>query len=150
MKNQAVKAFVAVLLIALFAVPMNAFAVTRGTVPYHFTFSDEVTVKQGPFAQKNDSEQNWYVSLHDYNTEYGVYNTVSNSNLLGIRLKKLGNIDGYDHNNIGGYHLHWGTNNYMHPYLYYATTDMTFYMNAKKDDTSTSTATLYASGNFTP
>ncbi len=117
-------AFVVSLLIATFVVPMNAFAATRGTAPYHFTFSDEVTLKDGPYAQKNDLEQSWFVSIHDYNEEYGVYNTVSNSNLLGIRLKKLGNIDGYDHNNIGGYHLHWGATNYMHPYLYYANKDI--------------------------
>lgn len=149
MKRNIVRPLIAVLLLVMSVLPVNAFA--KGTTPYAYSFSDDQAIMQSDYSTKNDTEQYWYVSIHAYNPKYQVNNNVSSTNILGVRMKKLGNIDGYDHNNIGSYEIFKGIGNYPKiPYLYYATTDMFLYINRKKDNRSTSSATLYASGNFTP
>lgn len=150
--SKTVMLFLALILCTMCVVPTVAYAdIFEGNTPYKFVFADDVTTDLSEhMAHKRDDEQNWYISIHSYNETFGRYNTVSATNIFGARLNKVGNISGTTHNNIGGYRLHTQYKTYQWGYLYPATRDMTFFIGAKKDDTSSSNATLYVSGKYCP
>lgn len=138
-KNKILRAIIALTLLIAICIPVTAFAASPN---YDFSFRfTNLANKTTDSYQKGDTEQNWYVSLYDNDT-----NNMSSKNILGLRMNRNGSY-------ISDYHTF---SNYVTSYQLPYDDDVTVYstdwvyMGAKKDSTSTSTAALVISGKFNP
>jgi hypothetical protein len=110
--------------------------------PYSFNFANVVDSSRTGLYSKSDLEQHWYLSTYNY-----VGNTLSSSNILGVRMHDTAHI-GY----VSNYHTvaSYTTNLCFDYTTQVSNVNNQFYMGAKKDDSSTSGAALTISGQFCP
>lgn len=137
-KNKTICAIIALTLIIAITIPVTALAVSPN---YAFSFEfDDLYNHFEPKHEKGDSEQRWYVTLHN-NGE----NNMSSANILGLKMNRNTN------NVVDVYHTF---SNYVsnYPVDYKATVyeDDLMYLGAKKDSESTSSAALIISGLYNP
>lgn len=132
----------ALLLVVMALGSMTAMAANHD---FSFTFrnlSNQTTENMN----KSDDEQNWYVSLDTKNKDTGVANTMSDTNILGLRM----NSD-TTRSYVSKYHTFSNyVTSYKLAYTSEVTTSTDLYMGAKKDSSSTSSATLTISGRVCP
>lgn len=119
--------------------PVCAFAANH---PYSFTFENVTDTTRTGLYSKSDSDQHWYLSTYNY-----AENTLSSRNVLGVRMHDTAHT-GY----VSNYHTITDYSTYL---CYDYTTEVSnvdnkFYLGAKKDDSSTSSAALTISGQFCP
>lgn len=117
------------------------------TLWFKFYFADDkTTTAYENTAKKADNEQNWYLTLNNYNVETGATNsTLSTTNIFGCKLHRTysDNVDIY--RTYKGY--------VTAKKIAYQTTVSkgdTMRLHGKKDNTSTSTKGLRVYGKYTP
>jgi hypothetical protein len=127
-----------------------ALAVSMSVVAYatnynwDFVFTNTATTSNTPTVSKGDSEQNWYISIDSTNPS-GRVNTLSSTNKLGVRANFGGGGFASIYVILNSY-----VSGYSTPYTSTVTAQSQIFMGAKKDDSSTSSASLYVSGRWNP
>lgn len=137
--KKALSIMVALILVVASLAPISAMAINR---PFNFEFNSTIGNKYTDNYTKSDSDQHWYVRV--YNN--GI-NNVSSANILGVKmhhLQSVGYVSNYE--TITDYVSH--TFNYTTSVPY--SNEDYFFMGAKKDSDSTSSATLIVTGVFCP
>lgn len=123
----------------LFGMMMTVSSVSADTISYNWTFTSTRLTKFATPGYKNDSEQNYYITISSGN--------ISSSNVFGASIRDL-NTDAF----MAKYRTHTSLK-YSMPYEYdqgrYANTQEPYQMRGKKDDSSTSSANLTVSGKIT-
>ena len=123
----------------LFGMMITAASVSADTISYNWTFTSTRPTKFATPGFKNDSEQNYYITISSGN--------ISASNVFGASIRDL-NTEAY----MARYRTHVSLK-YSVPYGYdqgrYANTEEPYQMRGKKDDSSTSSANLTVSGKIT-
>ncbi len=136
------KVFLAVMCLAATVGTQTAFA---ANTPYSFTFSSINNVQNSANGTKDDNDSNWYITLDRTNASTGVSNTLSSSNIFGVKIHRTVS------DTVGTYATF---SNYVSSYgLKYASSVKTgdnMYLKGQKDDASTSSAALRISGRFAP
>lgn len=133
------------LAIALFVVTMlSTGSALAENHDYAFAFTNVTTTRPTESFAKSDNDQNWYISL-DYGDPSGMTNTLSSSNILGVRARKSTTTAASAYYTFSSY-----VSGYPMPYTTSVSTGTSIYMAAKKDNTSTSSATLFISGRWAP
>lgn len=112
---------------------------------FSFSFSNTTTTKYTSYYAKSDNSQYWYITLDKTNASTGVSNTMSSSNIFGCKMHRS-----YS-DSVDVYHTF---SNYVTSYgIKYQTTvykDDNMRLAGKKDNTSSSSATLRISGRIAP
>lgn len=145
--NFVTKTVVILVLVAMCLIPLAAQATFW---PYDFTFSDVISPDiQTPPRAKSDDDTNWWIRIYDN----GV-NTISSTNVLGVRMNFSLNADGSQRSFASAYrtfnsYMAPGTE-YPIPYIYTVQKNNLMVLGAKKDDTSTSSMVLRVSGKYAP
>lgn len=145
--NVVTKTVVIIVLVAMCLIPLAAQA---SFWRYSFVFTDEVTNKiQTPPRAKSDNDTNWWIRIYNNG-----YNTLSSTNVLGVRMNFSLNADGSERSFASAYrtfnsYMAPGTE-YPIPYIYTVKKNDLMVLGAKKDDSSTSTAVLRVSGEYAP
>ena len=134
-------------LVAMCLIPLAAQATFW---PYDFTFYDEIAQDiQTPPRAKSDNDTNWWIRIYDN----GV-NTISRTNVLGVRMNFSLNADGSERSFASAYrtfnsYMDPGTE-YPIPYIYTVQKGNLMVLGAKKDNSSTSSNVLYVEGQYAP
>lgn len=145
--NVVTKTVVILVLVAMCLIPLAAQATFW---PYDFTFYDVIAQDiQTPPRAKSDNDTNWWIRIYDN----GV-NTISSTNVLGVRMNFSLNADGSERSYASEYakfnsYMDPGTE-YPIPYIYFVQTGDLMVLGAKKDDSSTSSNVLYVEGKYAP
>lgn len=145
--NVVTKTVVMLVLVAMCLIPLAAQATFW---PYSFTFYDVTTTEiQTPPRAKSDNDTNWWIRIYDN----GV-NTISRTNVLGVRMNFSLNADGSKRSFASKYqpfnsYMAEGTE-YPIPYIYYVKAGDLMVLGAKKDDSSSSSMVLRVSGDYAP
>lgn len=130
--------------LTLLMLPVQAKAAQN--IPFEFSFNDLYDRTTGSVF-KEDSEQRWWLSLDSYYAKENRYNTLSASNIFGCRM----NRKNYNLHFISAYHTFSNyVSGYPLPYTREVPQNTLVYLGMKKDDASTSSATLHISGRFNP
>lgn len=145
--NVVMKTVVMFVLVAVCLIPLAAQA---DFWPYDFTFYDTVStdIKRPPRA-KSDNDTNWWIRIYDNGR-----NTLSSTNILGVRMNFSLNADGSERSFASAYrtfnsYMDPGTE-YPIPYIYTVQKGNLMVLGAKKDDSSTSSRMLYVEGKYAP
>ena len=98
---------------------------------------------------KSDNDTNWWIRIYDNG-----YNTISSTNILGVRMNFSLNADGSERSFASEYrkfsgYMAEGTE-YPIPYIYFVQKDDLMVLGAKKDSDSTSSMVLRVSGKYAP
>lgn len=145
--NLVTKAVAMIVLVAMCLIPLAAQATFWG---YSFVFYDDVASKvQTPPRAKSDNDANWWIRIYDNG-----YNTISSTNILGVRMNFALNEDGSERSFASRYktfssYMDEGTE-YPIPYIYSVKAGDRMILGAKKDDESTSSMVLRVSGMYAP
>lgn len=145
--NVVTKTVVLFVLVAVCLIPLAAQATFW---PYDFTFNDTVANKiQTPPRAKSDNDTNWWIRIYDNG-----YNTISSTNILGVRMNFSLNEDGSERSFASAYgkfssYMDEGTE-YPIPYIYFVQKGDLMVLGAKKDDKSSSPMVLRVSGKYAP
>lgn len=145
--NLVTKAVAMIVLVAMCLIPLAAQATFWG---YSFVFYDDVASKvQTPPRAKSDNDTNWWIRIYDNG-----YNTISSTNILGVRMNFALNEDGSERSFASRYktfssYMDEGTE-YPIPYIYSVKAGDRMILGAKKDNESTSSMVLRVSGMYAP
>ncbi len=145
--NAVMKTVVLVVLVAVCLIPLAAQATFW---PYSFVFEDVVTNDiQSPPRAKSDNDTNWWIRIYDNG-----YNTMSRTNIFGVRMNFALNEDGSERSVASDYqpfkdYMAEGTE-YPIKYIYYVEAGDRMVLGAKKDKDSTSSMVLRVSGEYAP
>ena len=145
--NVVTKTVVIIVLVAMCLIPLAAQATFWG---YSFVFYDDIANKiQTPPRAKSDNDTNWWIRIYDNG-----YNTLSGTNVLGVRMNFSLNEDGSERSVASAYrtfnsYMDEGTE-YPIPYIYFVQKDDLMVLGAKKDDSSTRTTVLRVLGEYAP
>lgn len=145
--NAVTRTVVVLVLVAMCLIPLAAQATFW---PYDFTFYDTIgqDIERPPRA-KSDNDRNWWIRIYDNG-----YNTISSTNVLGVRMNFALNEDGSERSFASEYktfnsYMDEGTE-YPIPYIYYVKAGDLMVLGAKKDSESTSSMVLRVSGKYAP
>lgn len=145
--NVVTKTVVIFVLVAMCLVPLAAQATFW---PYSFVFEDVITNDtQSPPRAKSDNDTNWWIRIYDNG-----YNTISSTNILGVRMNFALNEDGSERSVASDYQTFQGYmaegTEYPIRYIYYVKAGDRMVLGAKKDRDSTSSMVLRVSGMYAP
>lgn len=145
--NVVTKTVAMLVLVAVCLIPLAAQATFWS---YDFTFYDTIgqDIERPPRA-KSDNDTNWWIRIYDN----GI-NTLSSTNILGVRMNFSLNEDGSERSFASAYrtfnsYMAEGTE-YPIPYIYFVQKGDLMVLGAKKDDSSTSSRMLYVEGKYAP
>lgn len=145
--NVVTKTVVILVLVAMCLIPLAAQATFWN---YDFIFYDVIAQDiETPPRAKSDNDTNWWIRIYDN----GV-NTISRTNVLGVRMNFSLNADGTERSFASAYrtfnsYMAPGTE-YPIPYIYTVQKNDLMVLGAKKDDSSTSSNVLYVEGKYAP
>ena len=145
--NVVMKTVAMFVLVAVCLIPLAAQA---DFWPYDFKFYDTVSTDiQTPPRAKTDDDTNWWIRIYDNGR-----NTLSSTNILGVRMNFSLNEDGSKRRFASEYrkfnsYMAAGTE-YPIPYIYFVKKNDLMVLGAKKDDSSTSSRVLYVEGKYAP
>lgn len=145
--NVVTKTVVLFVLVAVCLIPLAAQA---DFWPYSFEFNDEIANKiQTPPRAKSDNDTNWWIRIYDNG-----YNTISSTNILGVRMNFSLNEDGSERSFASAYRTFDSymdvDTEYPIPYIYFVQKDDLMVLGAKKDSESTSSMVLRVLGKYAP
>lgn len=110
----------------------------------YFRFTD-LTNQYSATYGKSDSDQNWYLSLDEYNDSTLIHSTLSSTNILGCRMRASSGATVDVYHTFSNY-----VKNYSMTYTATVSSGQSMYLAAKQDSTSTSDQYLVISGHFAP